>query len=140
MNAHEYCITRSPFELPITVIQVECKMSRTLCLESREGSNLATSIRGAFRAALYHLGCNPLNYSTNSTELSPECAKCVKQAICSVPFLFGPRSQAQRRDFASPIILWPAIKAEQNNIEGTSNTPAMLMCEFTVDCLLAYFF
>jgi hypothetical protein len=107
MLAQEYNISQSPFELPIIISHVECKLSRALHFGKREGTNLATSIRGVFRAALYQLGCQ---------KPSDNCAKCQTREACSIPFLFGPRSEAQRRDFASPIILWPTNQSSNIDI------------------------
>ncbi len=94
-----YEISQSPFELPIVIYEVKCNLKRELQFLSRKGANLATSLRGVFRLAIHELACtNP--HSTN-------CKDCPSYKKCLVPFLYGPRSEAQRRDLASPIILWP---------------------------------
>jgi hypothetical protein len=97
----------TPFRLPIAVFRIRANLSSPLCLDVRAGASLATTLRGAYDAALVRAGCRrPLGSPPcHDDDRSPRGVTCAVPLACPVAALYKPRSMTQRRDHPSPIDL-----------------------------------
>lgn len=90
---------RSPLELPIRVVRATLVFERPFDLPEVAGATLGTSLRGALGHAIRQTTCPAMRACRAGTE------GCAGAPGCSVPVLWDPRSEAQRRQHASPIAL-----------------------------------
>ncbi len=99
----------APFEMPIAVVQAQAHLSEPLELPAHPGASLATTLRGCYETALLRLGC-ALAAGPRCCDRTPASTPggviCADPSPCPIPILYKPRSEAQRRDHASPIGLW----------------------------------
>ncbi len=118
MMSSDYSPSHSPFELPISIYVIRCRLGRPLELLPREGASLSTTFRGAFFTALRSVGC-----------IRPSRGVCLDSCqspkACPVPLLHAPRSASQKRDHASPVLL---RVEEPVDVDGQ----AELACQMTL--------
>jgi len=107
MNPLAEAIAGTPFRMPLAVGRGTARAERPLSLNPRAGATLATTLRGAYETALLEAGC-VRQAGRRCFEQQPldEAEPCREPGRCPVPYLYKPRSRAQRRDHAPPIGLW----------------------------------
>ncbi len=107
-DAHEATFV-TPFSMPIAVVAARASLHRALRLEPHAGASLATTLRGAYEAALLRAGCAFAPGPRRCDRVAEHARRpvvCQSPTTCSIPALYKPRSQAQRRDHPSPVGLW----------------------------------
>lgn len=96
----------TPFGLPIAIVAAHVSLHRALRLQAHAGASLATTLRGAYDAALLRAGCafapGPRRCD-RVAEHERRPVVCQSPTTCPIPALYKPRSEAQRRDHPSPI-------------------------------------
>lgn len=93
--------SETPFGMPLAVFAVSARLHRALGLNDHAGASLATTLRGAYDAALLRAGCAPApgpRRCDRAAEHEQRAVVCRSPATCPTPALYKPRSQAQRRD------------------------------------------
>jgi hypothetical protein len=116
MHEIEETVSDTPFRMPIAVVEAQARLGGPLRLGVRAGASLATTLRGCYETALLRAGC-AVSSGPRCCERTPAdepgAVVCARPEACPIPGLYKPRSEAQRRDHASPIGLWARQTAER---------------------------
>jgi hypothetical protein len=116
MHGIEETVGDTPFPMPIAVVDAQARLGGPLRLGVRAGASLATTLRGCYETALLRAGC-AVSSGPRCCERTPAdepgAVVCARPDACPIPALYKPRSEAQRRDHASPIGLWARQTAER---------------------------
>lgn len=110
--SHVYDPLRSPLDLPVQVLKIQCVTQQPVFWMRQDGSTPSTTLAGSFGRAVWKLCAS----GHCETELA---ARCQNSPNCWVHWLYKPYSEVQRRDFARPVFLFsPTLEQTHEEVSG----------------------